>query len=353
MSDTAATETAENPNADFTTGADATMDVMASIARERGFELPQGATGLLTIAQGEASAEGAADAPDAPADGDAPADTPPAPAAAKPEEQPEDSREMMRRLAAKDAKYQAARNEIAQLRQQMQQYAAVFEDMRANPLQGLHKHFGLTTTDLNKRALDLDAPGEKPAGDAEMPSWAKQLQQQNQEMARQLQQYQEREQQAQQQQARQSEVQKVQTFLGQTPDAFPVISDLGRADLVYERVLAHVGQHGKFESDREAAEVVTHYAQQVEQQLRSELLGYAAKPAVKQWLLRELGAKNEAKPARQEIRAPNGSRIGAAPAVPNGLTTQRATKGGQSFADLPYEEQLRRTAELAVTRQAG
>lgn len=289
------------------------------------------------------------------------------------EQPPKNQADYMQRLAAKDRKYVELRQQFAAQQQKLQEYEQFDQAMRSgNRIEALHNRYKVSLPELNRQWLDM---GEGAQGQAQgagfdlsglppelqkalapvvkgFESKLSTLEQQNAELAKRAKQADEQQQTLQQQEARKQQVGLVSNYLGTKVDAFPLVNDLGLHDQVYDRVVKHVQTHGQFETDQDAAYVIEQVAAEVERAEVERINALAAKPAYRKFLLQVLGAQKEAKPARQETRAPNGRSNGAAPAVPNSLATQRASRGkAPDWQSLPIEEQLQRTTELAIQRQ--
>lgn len=374
-------DTDDSPTADHTTGADETLAAMRDLMAQKGIAPPDDGDGEPAgepVDQGDAD-EGElspAELEQRGAERQPPEKPKAAPAAPKPttEQPPRDQADYMARLAAKDRK-------LVEQGQRLREFDAFEQAMRSgNVVQALHQRYGLTHAEFARRALDLpELPGgSKPKQDAAIdlsglpPEMQKALgpvvqaferkigalEQKNTELlADRDQQRQEREQQQQTAQ-RTQQVGMVQKYLEPKAETYPLLDAFGAHDKVYDRVLEHVRLHGNFETDQDAAYVLDQLAAEVEADEQRRLVALLDKPHAKKFLQERLkatpAAKNEATPARPDPRANRGRSNGAAPAVPNSLATQRATRGRTSGWDgLSLDKQLERTAELAVTREAG
>lgn len=377
----------DNPNPDTTTGADATMALLRGmgvpLADEQDGD-PAGASddGQVddshVVDQGgdleddeelspvELEQRAAGDKPPA---GQKP---PPAPAP-KVEEPLKDPKDFYARLSARD-------QTIQKLKTQLREHEAFDQAMRnGQTVQALHSRYGLTHAEYARRALDLpELPGGKPKAGAAIdlsglpPEMQKALgpvlsplvqrleaaEQQNAQLLQRAQSADQERQQREQDEQRAEQVGIVKNYLGPKAESYPLLDAFGAYDKVYDRVLEHVRQHGEFETDRDAAYILDQLAAEAEQAEQARLVALLEKPHARKFLQERLNsapaAKNEAKPARQEPRATRGRSNGAAPAVPNSIAQQRASRGRTSgWAGLSHEQQLERTAELAVTREAG
>lgn len=275
-------------------------------------------------------------------------DAPPAPSAD--DEKPKDIRALYDKLARKDKNLLDVTQRVRALEPAAllkQQFDA---EMQTNPVAALHKYYGLTLSDLSKRALDLgELPGQTPAAvdPAKEPPEVKALRLRLEQLEANNVELQKQQQTVQAAQARQREVSTIATHLGTRASDFALVNELGKAEDVYGHVLEHLKTRGQFESEEEATEVVEFFARQVESQLRAELQAMTSKPGVRSWLQGQLQTQSEAMPTRQETRVPTGVRNPAPPPVSNSLSAQRsALETPADFASLPYDEQLRRTAAL-------
>lgn len=368
-------ESDDNPNADHTTGADETLAAMRDLMAQQGIAPPDGDNGQGAesidqvddeegaLSPAELEQRGAEREPEKPK---------PTPAAApkQPEPPPANQREYMERLSARDRK-------IVDLTQRNRELEEFDARMRKGDVVGaLHQRYGLTTAEFNRRALDLpELPGGKPKPDVSIdlsglpPEMQKalgpvlqkvsSLEQQNAQLLERARTAdQEREQQTQSAQ-RQQQVGMVQKYLEPKAETYPLLDAFGAHEKVFDKVLEHVRVHGQFETDADAAYVLDQLATQVEQEEQARVVALLEKPHAKKFLQERLAAsaaKKEATPARPDPRAnPRGRSNGAAPAVPNSLATQRASRGKQpnGWASLTLDEQLARTAAEAVTREAG
>jgi hypothetical protein len=367
----------DNPHADHTTGADETLAAMRDLMAQQGIAPPDGEPEGDVEAGAQVDDEEAALSPaeleqrgaERELEKPKPAPAPKAPA----EQPPKDQREYMARLSAKD-------RQLVELKQRLRGYEEFDQQMRnGQTVQALHARYGLTHAEYARRALDLpELPGGKPKADASVdlsalpPELQKTLgpvlqpllqkvsglEAKNAELLQDREQERQEREQAKQSEQRTKQVGMVQNYLSPKAEAYPLLDAFGAHDKVYDRVLEHVRLHGQFETDQDAAYVLDQLAGEVEQEEQARLVALLEKPHAKKFLQERLAAsaaKNEAKPARPDPRAtPRGRSNGAAPAVPNSLATQRASRGKQpGWASLTLDQQLERTAAEAITREAG
>jgi hypothetical protein len=350
------------------------MALMQQLAASSGIQLADGSTpepsspakeaGLGQLPTGtrpKAPSEEGEDEPEPP--------TPPAAAAAPArEEPPKDRDEYMQRLAARDAKLVAERQRAKQLEQRVAEYEEFDKAMRSGrAAEALHSRYRLGYGDLSRQFLDAPTlPGGQPQaqpGGIDLSGLTPELQkalapvlqkvgaleQQNAELAKKAQALDEREQTQAMQVRRTEDISRVGKYLGGLAEALPLVNDLDLSGQVYDQYCEHIKLHGAPETDKEVAFELERIAREVEQTEAARITALLEKPRAKQFLLRAIGAQKEAKPARQETRAPNGRSNGAAPAVPNSLATQRASRTPPTdWASLSHDEQLRRTVELAT-----
>jgi hypothetical protein len=370
----------DNPHADHTTGADETLAAMRDLMSQQGIAPPDGGDGgddgQPAAELGDQVGDDVADLSPAqleqrdvtPAKKEAPAA--PAAPAPKVEAPPKDQAEYMARLSARDRK-------IVELSQRNRELEAFDAAMRSGKIvEALHQRYGLTASEYNRRALDLpELPGGKPKPDATIdlsglpPELQKalspvlqkvsSLEQQNAQLLERARTTDQEREQQQQTAQRQQQVGMVKGYLEPKAEAYPLLDAFGAHEKVFDKVLEHVRLHGQFETDQDAAYVLDQIASEVEADEQKRLSALLEKPHAKKFLQERLtassAAKKEAMPARPDPRAtPRGRSNGAAPAVPNSLATQRASRGKQpGWAGLTLDQQLERTAAEAITREAG
>lgn len=362
----------DSTTADHTTGADETLAAMRDLMTQQVIAAPDEGGQETAELPGADDGDGEALSPaelEQRTAGRQPAEKPKAPAASAREEPPADRKDFMARLGAKDRR-------IVELTQRTKELEQFDQAMRSGKVvEALHQRYGLTHAEYARRALDLpELPGGKPKQDASIdlsglpPELQKALspvlqkmgaleQQNAQLLERARTSDQEREQQQQSAQ-RDQQIGMVRGYLEPKAEAYPLLDAFGAHDKVFDKVLEHVRAHGQFETDTDAAYVLDQIAAEVEADEAKRLTALLEKPHAKKFLQERLNsapaAKREAMPARPEPRANRGRSNGAAPAVPNSLATQRASRGKASgWDDLTLDQQLARTAELAVTREAG
>lgn len=230
---------------------------------------------------------------------DGPAETPaPAPAAAAPEAPKPPPKEVplekYARIEAKareaEAKLRAAEQKAAELERRVQEDEVAWKQ---DPLGALHRK-GLSTTDLNKRALDLGEP--KPDAPAEeLPAWAQELKRQNEELSQWRADQMKAQQQVAYQQAREREVGIIRDHLGKF-DEFSLVNELGEHEEVLTRISKHLAG-GRFEDDEQAATVIAAIARERETELQNKYRADLAKPKLRAFLERELrGTQSEETP---------------------------------------------------------
>lgn len=149
-------------------------------------------------------------------------------------------------------------------------------------------------------------------------------------------------------QAAQAQQAALSTHITSKADQFPILAELGRADLVLNAMReAHGGTIPAFRSDAEAALVVEQSAKRVEAALAEELTGYAKQPAIAALLTKQLGltAPPTSAPTRTGTRDGGGT---DAPAFTNTRTEQRTAHG---IEDEPDDEELIRRAASALEAQ--
>lgn len=373
-------DTDNESQADHTTGADETLAAMRDLMSQQGIAFPDGdgdgdGDGQPGAELGDQVDDEVADlspsqleqrdvTPEKPK-----APTAPAAPAPKVEAPPKDQAEYMARLSARD-------RQIVELRQRNREHEEFDRLMRSGKVvEALHQRYGLTASEYNRRALDLpELPGGKPKPDATIdlsglpPELQKalgpvlqkvsSLEQQNAQLLERARTTDQEREQQQQTEQRQKQVGMVKGYLEPKAEAYPLLDAFGAHEKVFDKVLEHVRLHGQFETDQDAAYVLDQIASEVEADEQKRLTALLEKPHAKKFLQERLNAsaaKNEAKPARPDPRAnPRGRSNGAAPAVPNSLATQRASRGKQpGWAGLTLDQQLERTAAEAVTREAG
>lgn len=247
---------------------------------------------------------------------------PPAAAAAKPAVAAKDvPLDKYARMEAKAREHEAAARASAQRLAELEQQRSEEENAwKADPIAALHRR-GLSTTDLNKRALDLGEP--KPDAPAEaLPAWAQELKRKNDELESwRTQEMQARQQNAQQQQvAAQTNILK--EHLGKFEE-FALVNEMGAHDAVYKRITQHLAG-GRFEDDEQAATVIAAIAREEETRLQAQFREYIGKPKVRAFLERELKGKQiEAKPS--PARTPGPTRVGNDARPANGATPAQRT----------------------------
>lgn len=274
-----------------------------------------------------------------------PTDATPPPAATPPAAPGDRERDLLARVANKDRLLQEARNNnksfetrLAQLEQQHtsalqaaeQRYQELVNSLRSDPLTTIKKH-GATFTDIAHASLALDgqqpAPGQQPSQKtaefklpAEVQKELDDLRSFKTEAKSFIDELKaDREKSASRSQLDQ-QVSIVKNHLSSRP--FPLLNDEGNYEDVLKLVGQHVGQHGAFADEKEAAEIVEFYAGQIEKELEAKARALLAKPGYKSLLGKELGAVQPAKPARQEIQGETSQRT-RAPALTHDLASQR------------------------------
>lgn len=280
-------------------------------------------------------------APDVPAA--EPASEPAAEAKAAPEPEPAKEPEkkgltpaqLYERIARKDAQVQALRNELAQLKQQAKPDAPPlkFDPARETRLQFLER-MGLTLEEVANEALGRKV--EKK--DAEAPTDPKlaALEAKLAELVQEREQRIQRERETAVQAKHRQDCELISQHLADKD--FPYVTSLGAEAQVLDLVARHIGSHGSFESEQEAAETVEYYARKVETELAGRFDSVLAKPKFKDVLARKLGTSTqiEATPPRQESKGTTRSAVAAA----KSNTTQPATS-----ATFDREAALRLAAE--------
>jgi hypothetical protein len=217
-----------------------------------------------------------------------------------------------------EAKARAAEQRAAEAERRWQEEEAAW---KADPLVALHRR-GLSTIDLNKRALDLGEPAKEAPKAEELPAWAAELKRQNDELIKWREQQVQREQQTAQQQAVQAQVDILKCHLGKF-DEFSLVNDLGEHGEVLRRVSAHLAG-GRFEDDEQAATVIAAIAREREAELQAQYREALAKPKLRAFLERELrGSQSEESPARRDSQGNRGARNPARAALSNEPAQQR------------------------------
>ncbi len=129
-------------------------------------------------------------------------------------------------------------------------------------------------------------------------------------------------------------------------DQFPLLAHAGRADLVLQQIRSeYSGAIPQFRSDAEAALVVEQAAKRVEDSLSKELDGYAAQPAIRDYLAKTLGltAPPAVAPPRTDIRDSEGAP--APVSISNSTTQQRSSL---RVDEHPSDDELERRAAAAM-----
>lgn len=277
-----------------------TADVPTTAEQPSGAPDTGGVEGALrALAESKGFAYGGDDpATDAPSDAPDPDEAKPTPAPAAvepPKATPKEvPLEKYARIEAKareaEANARAAEQRAIAAEQRLQEEEAAW---KADPLAALHRK-GLSTTDLNKRALDLGEP--KPDAPAEeLPAWAQELKRQNDELSQWRNTQIQREQQAAQQQAVAGQVEILRNHLSKF-DEFSLVNDLGEHEEVLKRVSKHLAG-GRFEDEEQAATVIAAIARERETELQNKYRAELARPKLRAFLERELkNAQSEENP---------------------------------------------------------
>lgn len=338
--------------------ADAIRDIQSSI----GMTADDIATAAAADSGDEDSGQPAvAAAPDdetatPPGDEAAPAaeDGEPAPDAAEAKEpeaeapQGRSTAELYERLAKGDARYQAERNKSAELAAEL---AALKEQPQvgkpptdvAGALAYLDQHVpgGFIALATHVRDNGTGAPAQ-PAQPGQVPQTA-----QDERIAKLEAQLAEQGEARAAQAAQTERAQRQESLAGhlKAQSGLDLLSATGRYDLVLEQVEQHYGSHGTPGSEREAAEVVTYCAREVERGLQAEADKMLQNEALRAVLARKMGRENE-EPARQETKGNTGGGNGAPPDLSD-LASQRH-ETAEDLNTVSTDELLSRAAREAT-----
>jgi hypothetical protein len=273
---------------------------------------------------------------------------------------PKNEREYLDRIARKDALYQQARNEGAQLRQQLAEMQRkqdeFYQRFSADPMAVMRER------NIRFGDIAMQAAGKTPEGkgkEAQASALPPEVAAEFEELKKFRNEYQQSQQQRAVDDHRNMQIGVIKDALAKDTQ-IPLVNELGKYGDVLDLVTKHVGHHGAFADEREAEEVVAFYARQIEAQQRRDMLAHATKPGVKAWLAKELGftaapsaapPQREATPARPEIEG-NQAQPNPRPALSNTITTQRTTTAGEQ----PWDKERARqqaVAEMAQIAQAS
>lgn len=248
-----------------------------------------------------------------------------------------------------EAKARAAEQRAAEAERRLQEEE---EAWKADPLVALHRR-GLSTLDLNKRALDLGEPAKEAPKAEELPAWAAELKRQNDELIKWREQQVQREQQTAQRQAVQAQVDVLKNHLGKF-DEFSLVNDLGEHEEVLRRVSAHLAG-GRFEDDEQAATVIAAIAREREAELQAQYREVLGKPKLRAFLERELrGAQSEETPARRDSQGNRGVRNNARPALSEPAQRTQQLRPAADEREWSREEAMRRALdEVRPLTRAG
>lgn len=293
------------------------------------------------------------------------------PAPAEPAQPAASTREadLLRKYATKDRQYQETRNALraaeSRLQEVEQSYQKKLQELegrfnetisrlKTDPLKVLREH-GASFGDVALASLGMGGDGQQQPQQGqqsaklqipdEITKELEELRSFKSEASKFIEELRAERQKMTAEQTRQSQINTVKGFLGEKKE-FPLLNEEGRYEVVLDRVMQHVGQHGEFADDRDAEEILTFYAHQVESELRSYYESLLKRNGIKSLLGMGVGApaKTPAQPARQVIQGEQSQRT-PAPALTNELTQPRTSVVPESAWD-PQAAKARAIAEM-------